>query len=225
MNNKKTQITNKAFTLSEVLIALVIIGIIAAMTISSLLQSIYNSEYKTGYKKAYSDLSRAVLKSVAFGEFPEREEKYDNETTLEEWALIKKNFGVAKSCESNNAFDCWVDEERLCKGCADETSSGVPRESTKVFVDLSGRVWALYTTAENIFLIDINGDKKPNHFGKDRWIFTFANANGERICNDDPCTNPGVPAKIQPFYTKDITSYSSTWCQYPPCYYKSWLIN
>ena len=66
-----------SFTLSEVLITLVVIGIIAAITVPMILNSLHNQEYKTGYKKAYSDLSNAILKSVALGEFPERNNKYD----------------------------------------------------------------------------------------------------------------------------------------------------
>lgn len=219
------------FTLSEVLITLVIIGVIAAITVPSLLQTTENQEYKVGYKKAYSDLYRAALKGIAFGEFPERERKFDRETTLEEWAVLKEQFGVAKLCENNNAFDCWVDEERLCRGCGAETNTGVPANSTKVFVDLSGRVWALYTPSENIFLVDINGAKKPNHFGKDRWIFTFAGEDGTRICasgsateGEDPCPNPGIPLKVIPYFQNDITIYNSQWCQYPPCRYNSWLL-
>ncbi|MDD3237319.1 MAG: prepilin-type N-terminal cleavage/methylation domain-containing protein [Candidatus Gastranaerophilales bacterium] len=50
----------KAFTLAEVLITLVIIGVIAAITIPSLLNKTNQQEYRVGAKKAYSVLSQAA---------------------------------------------------------------------------------------------------------------------------------------------------------------------
>ena len=94
----------------------------------------------------------------------------------------------------------------------------------KTFIDLQGRAWMLYIRSENIYLVDTNGDKGPNHFGKDRWIFTFAEDSGHRICGDTNCTYPGVPKRIIPLFQYDINS-ANDWCHYPPCNYKSWLIN
>ena len=48
------------FTLAEILITLVIIGVIAAMTIPSLMNSTNNEEYRAGLKKAVSSLNQAA---------------------------------------------------------------------------------------------------------------------------------------------------------------------
>lgn len=56
---------------------------IAAITVPAVLNSLQNQEFKVGYKKAFSDLSQAAAEGVAFGEFPEREKKYDLSVTLE----------------------------------------------------------------------------------------------------------------------------------------------
>ena len=206
----------KAFTLSEVLITIVIIGVVAAITIPAVLDSLQNQEYKVGYKKAFSDLSQAAAEGVAFGEFPYRENKYDNDTTIEEWNILKNRFGVLKVCENYNPFDCWVDADRIF----DEPKTHL----TYSFVDLSGRAWIIYYRFENIYMVDTNGDKSPNKFGKDRWVFTFADDNGSRICGGNPCRNPGTPKCVIPYINTDIKT-SSTICHYPPCNYKSWLIN
>lgn len=50
----------KAFTLAEVLLTLVIIGIVAALTVPAILADIKNKEFKSAWKKAYSDLSQAT---------------------------------------------------------------------------------------------------------------------------------------------------------------------
>ena len=58
--NKKS-----GFTLAEVLVTLMIIGVIAAMTIPSLMQNTQQQEYKAAYKKAVSMLNQAVSLNYA----------------------------------------------------------------------------------------------------------------------------------------------------------------
>ena len=48
------------FTLSEVLIALVVLGIVSALTIPGLVHSAHKHEYVSGLKKVYSTLSAAA---------------------------------------------------------------------------------------------------------------------------------------------------------------------
>ena len=56
----------KGFTLAEILVVLVTIGIIATMTIPSMMKGVQDSQYKTAYKKAYSTISNvAALEKVA----------------------------------------------------------------------------------------------------------------------------------------------------------------
>lgn len=58
--NKKS-----GFTLAEVLVTLMIIGVIAAMTIPSLMQSTAQQEFRAAYKKAVSMISQAVTLNYA----------------------------------------------------------------------------------------------------------------------------------------------------------------
>lgn len=53
------------FTLAEVLVTLMIIGVIAAMTIPSLMQSTAQQEYKAAFKKAVSMLNQAITLNYA----------------------------------------------------------------------------------------------------------------------------------------------------------------
>ena len=59
-NNRKS-----GFTLAEVLVTLMIIGVIAAMTIPSLMQSTAQQEYKAAFKKAVSMLNQAITLNYA----------------------------------------------------------------------------------------------------------------------------------------------------------------
>ncbi|MBQ3642196.1 type II secretion system protein [bacterium] len=56
----------KGFTLAEVLITLVIIGVIAAMTVPTLMNNTQGQEYKAAYKKAISTLNQALARHYAF---------------------------------------------------------------------------------------------------------------------------------------------------------------
>lgn len=52
--------SDKGFTLAEVLITLLIIGVIASLVIPGLINNTNEAEFNTGLKKAYSDLSQAL---------------------------------------------------------------------------------------------------------------------------------------------------------------------
>ena len=54
----------KAFTLAEVLITLMIIGIVAALTIPSVISNYQQQEFKTGLKKAVSVLNEAIQTNI-----------------------------------------------------------------------------------------------------------------------------------------------------------------
>lgn len=65
--HKNMKFTNKksGFTLAEVLVTLMIIGVIAAMTIPSLMQSTAQQEFRAAYKKAVSMINQAVTLNYA----------------------------------------------------------------------------------------------------------------------------------------------------------------
>ncbi len=156
---------------------------------------------------------------------PYRSSKQDTAATKAEFALIKSGLKVVKQCNDDTFYDCWVKADTLCGGsCATGNSedgvdleNGYPVSGTALdpFIDASGRTWATYSRDENLYLVDTNGPSGPNRFGKDRWIFTLANAEGTRVTK-------GVPVKVIPYATSDITAVSS-FCKHPPCYYYTWL--
>ena len=80
----------KAFTLAEVLITLLIIGIVAALTIPSVISNYQQQEFKTGLKKAVSVLNEAIQVNIAQdGETP-----YD---TRDLFSYLQKHMSIIKS--------------------------------------------------------------------------------------------------------------------------------
>ena len=96
----------KAFTLAEVLITLMIIGIVAALTIPSVISNYQQQEFKTGLKKAVSVLNEAIQMNISQdGETPyDRGEcsKYGNNTDRQKTNLklmdyLKRHMNVVKT--------------------------------------------------------------------------------------------------------------------------------
>ena len=65
----------RGFTLAEVLITLLIIGVVAALTIPSVISNYQQMEFKTGLKKAVSILNEAIQTNIA----QEGESPYEND--------------------------------------------------------------------------------------------------------------------------------------------------
>ena len=86
----------KAFTLAEVLITLMIIGIVAALTIPSVISNYQQQEFKTGLKKAVSVLNEAIQMNIS----------QDGETPYENYNLfyyLQRHMNVLK----RDSYSSW----------------------------------------------------------------------------------------------------------------------
>lgn len=196
------------FTLAEVLITLAVIGVVAAMTLPIVINKINDMQFKVAYKKAYSDLSQVVQRALLEDEMPYRTTQFDVSATTQEWAVIKKYLKVTKECQPAQLNSCWADGEKIYK-----TRPGL--NIVLSFVDASGRSWAEYTDEENLYLVDTNGMKAPNRFGKDRFILTLKGTGQSRI-------EVGIPTGVT-IYIGDKPNIDTDWCPSGGCYYHSWL--
>lgn len=202
-----------AFTLAEVLITLGIIGVVAAITIPTIMNKAQDLEYKSKYKQAYADMSQAFAQAIFEQTLTPRTGWNDAVGTASEWAVMKSAFKVSKACAAGDLDSCWPPGEKI---------NGAPDTDEESFIDVSGRSWAEYYYLANVYLVDTNGYKGPNQFGKDRWFFTTANANEPRL-------SVGLPDRITISATGDPVNQmdqltATSICHYPPCYFYSWLI-
>lgn len=212
----KKNSTTSAFTLAEVLITLAVIGVVAALAIPSLMTNTNNTEYKTAYKKAYAIASQALLQGVNDYSIIARTGWTDATNNTINWNAFRTKFQATKYCDGTviPTANCWdMSGEKF-------NSSQAPTTSTPAFVDSSGMQWVQGNTnfgslITGDVLVDTNGNKGPNHFGKDRFRLEFTTSDGL-------IATPGLPIKIQP--DPDFTAFSATYCNFPPCYYTSWLL-
>ncbi len=204
-----------AFTLAEVLITLVIIGIIAAITVPTLIAKYQEQETITRLESTYSILSQAVKMAeihngkadtwdIGAKDSPEGAVKLYNYLAPEIKKL--KDCGGASGCFANNYKNLQGNNApyqpntysryakgRLINGASFLTWSGGSGCNTSFSISNSGSL----TRVCGAIAVDINGDKKPNKYGHDYFSFTF--------------TKDG----IIPAGTKDF-SY-----QYPDCQHTS----
>lgn len=104
---------NRAFTLAEVLITLVIIGVIAAITIPILISNYQKTQYVTSLKKAYTTITQALkeisadygcvndLKCTGLFSYGGSEDKFSAE--LIKHIKLSKDCGLTKTTDQ----ECW----------------------------------------------------------------------------------------------------------------------
>ena len=193
------------------------------MTLPSLIGKYQEKQWKVAYKKAYSGFSQAFLRLQENGELLNMTpEGYDQSGTIESPAVgenfktISKYFNTVKTCFDNNADECWV----CNKGQAGYYFSSAPDYfgctiSSYAFKDNSGMAWYMYSNTEYPILVDVNGDKRPNRLGQDRFVIRFADGNYNVNKHTSEATF------IRPW---DDMLDKGRWCPSGHCLYTTWLL-
>ena len=174
---------NKAFTLAEVLITLVIIGVIAALTIPTAINNTKEQELKSQFAKAYSTILQTIRKTETnnyFGYvecyYNDDESGYKSAQCISFYnAAFSKNVQVQKVCQNNSlANGCIPEYKTYSTGSSHElyTKNSI-ENNNRSYVLANGIIIIPYSTTWSmpLFLVDINGHKGPNAYGKD--LFSF----------------------------------------------------
>jgi len=202
----------EGFTLVEILITLLIIGVVASIIIPPIIQDTQDAELKTAYKKAFAVASQIIKQCNSEYLLELRNGTQDGSANGNNFDKFMTKFSVQKKCMNNNNDQCW--------DSTGETSNGAPIAEVHAFIDSTGMAWSArcpsrYTgCGSSYILVDTNGFKLPNKYGRDRWVLQILNKDNER---------DGMPIKAAtPFY-QDYTTKSIYFCPTPPCHYNSWL--
>ena len=173
-----------AFTLAEVLVTLMIIGVIAAMTIPGLRKNADMQEYVAGCKKAHTTISNAMRAAeMEHGDFKRWGFKDGDDASIQKAFdyIAKEQMSLLRQCGIDKD-GCWKQTRNLGSGNFAYTSktyglgintiSFTTADGMNWNIDgLSGTDHGVDTGATIGFFVDINGDKKPNMLGYD--VFTF----------------------------------------------------
>lgn len=210
-SKKKNLKERIGFTLAEVLLVIAVIGIIASYTIPELIQNVQEQQYKIAYKKAFGDLSNVLNSCLSEDSLFSREGgNNDNVNNGINFNVLKSKFSVIKECNNNDNYQCW-------DAIGEKYNEVLPNTAALAFIDKSGRAWSMLESRYSEIIVDTNGFKNPNIYGKDRFPFWVTTINGD---NHD---FPGVPVKITPYI--DYVGAYIVRCPSGNCYYKSWLTN
>jgi len=167
---------NKGFTLAETLIALVVVGIVAAVTVPTLVARYQKDQTLTQLKRGYSALAQTTNRAIADNGPIATWEFGGGDSGNAAIAFLNKYvvpyMSVMKAPERKNSK--WnvtyvnLDNSKLSLDA-----------STVRFILNDGTTIYSRTSEKNNgekrvnFNIDINGDKKPNKVGRDLFYFTY----------------------------------------------------
>lgn len=160
----------KGFTLSEVLIALVIIGVLAAILIPATMNNTNSHEYRSGYKKAISVLNQALARHFALERMTAQD--YDSAEILVQEVFKKRLSIIEHNPEDISVAGCNTDS----KDVYFVTTDGMIFCVNNFLSDMSSEPYSkcdfqnvtpcIESEGPNIW-IDVNGDKKPNKLTQD----------------------------------------------------------
>ena len=140
----------KGFTLSELLIALAILGLIATFTIPKILQSTQTQSRDAVLKETVATLSDILYQGTLSGEL--------TSANINEYFLSRLN--AVEVCDTNaNAQDCWDLSEMGTGNSALPNTPGVVLPNGAVIVGFENSVNA---EGERLLDIDSNGVAGPN---------------------------------------------------------------
>ncbi|MCD7780488.1 MAG: type II secretion system GspH family protein [Candidatus Gastranaerophilales bacterium] len=149
-----------AFTLSEVLIALVIIGVIAAMTVPSLLVSTSNSEFSSSLKKAISGVNQALMLNVALDNTSAHDYSSADELVSE---IFEKRMVVMDGVTSFTTDDCdgkiFTTQDGIIFCITNYTSENSTEKGS--VCDFYNTTPCVKEDGPNLW-IDVNGARNPN---------------------------------------------------------------
>ncbi len=181
-----------SFTLSEVLITLVIIGIIAAITVPIITSNYQEEAKKSRIRKMYSTIANAMTYVKANGGDTDFEVIDDDNQAMKEWfdIYLAPYLSITKVCY--NTKGCWSEgKTKYLKGGYytwqnDGVGIGVNVISVvlndgsfiSMNVDQKGGIYSDYKVlpSQNTAMVinfDIDGAKGPNTIGKDVFAGVF----------------------------------------------------
>ena len=170
----------KAFTLAEVLITLVIIGVIAAMTIPTLMNKTDNHEYVSKLKKAYSVMSAATNSLIAEQGSPNASLGGWSSSTESLLNAYKSKLAHTDECIGSSCIGSYKTLTNANKSLSSVNPSKlVLNDGTFIYFYMydNNLTCSRSSNGTNNYcggvMIDINGEKKPNKIGRDLFYFAI----------------------------------------------------
>lgn len=159
----------KGFTLSELLIALAILGLIATFTIPKVLQNVETQSNRAKFKEAIGVINDLLMQGINSGAIT---------STRADGTYFLNRLQTTKVCASNSQS----------QGCSPASQIGGQYEYDEPGVILHNGVMIVglnnSSSSDNGFIIDANGSTGPNEAGKDQLYLN--------LCSDPNVCDPAA---------------------------------
>lgn len=175
----------KGFTLSELLLSLFIVGVVAVLSVPVLLNNVNNKTFATQIKNM-----SATIEQLAQDELlTHRTRDLSNTDFADPEKLLSNNhFSIVKSCNTTESLTkCWktnaTGNDKITYKNLNKSNINIEGANTII---LKNGVIFRYTTESNdgrtvgLFFMDINGNDKPNIAGRDLFAF-WVDRNGNVV--------------------------------------------
>ncbi len=168
--NKKS-----AFTLTEVLITMGVIGIISALTVPTLVSNYQRKALTVQLRKVVNDMSNAADMLMT----EEGKAKFSATTGYNNLDnFVTNHFKILKTCDSNSTTGCFANEKyRSITGTVADATFSCGGNSY-VLADSAAICLAKDDDGNVVVTTDTNGQEGPNIAGRDLFIFTLSAADG-----------------------------------------------
>jgi prepilin-type N-terminal cleavage/methylation domain-containing protein len=163
-----------AFTLAEVLITLLIIGVVASLVIPAIIQDTQDAELKAAWKKAYADVAQATKLIIIDNGVGFKNLGITNNALRD---LYLQHLNYTKKCNQTALVNCWDNGITVVSGDSMSDNSGaILTNGAYIIFDYDSNAC---TSNINIQFatgvinacggidVDVNGNKGPNKVGKD----------------------------------------------------------
>ena len=172
----------RGFTLSETLITLAIIGVVAAITLSSVINKYQKTYLQKRFAKSYNTLAVATQKAYAdMGYMANCGYYHDGPSNFEDCAELNdklaSNLNVIKYCapgqESRECTDHINSMDTVGRFSSFAGLNGGQIHTGRVYFLNDGMMYEEWRTCP-FLLVDTNGKKGPNKWGYDVFVFWIA---------------------------------------------------
>lgn len=173
-----------AFTLSEVLVTMGIIGVISALTVPTLVNNYQRKAQALQFRKTVTDIGNAVDMLIT----EEGKSKFSATTYYNNLdGFVRDKLKTIKTCSKDETNKCFANENyNTINGAA---GSAFTCEGNAYVLASSAAICMTKSGTSVKVNIDVNGQDGPNIGGRDMFIFMI-NSNGEitGTGNEDTCT-------------------------------------
>ncbi len=152
------------FTLAEVLITLVIIGVIAALTLGTVISNSSKKQLESQIKKFHAQFANAIQLYMVDNEIDKFSDEY---AEFDEEKFINNYLKYTTKCENGDTA-CFAEKYIINSG-GESAENPLPASGYMGYLLKDGS--ALSVSGRAYVTFDVNGPKKPNKAGQDLWAF------------------------------------------------------